>query len=51
MQIMIPQAPGFLIFGVDIAIQAVAERFRRNDPETVKLAGIYHDLIRYWAEV
>ena len=23
----------------------------RNDPETVKLTGIYHNLIRYWAEV
>jgi hypothetical protein len=23
----------------------------RWDPETVKLTGIYHNLIRYWAEV
>ncbi|MGZ3285946.1 MAG: PKHD-type hydroxylase, partial [Xanthobacteraceae bacterium] len=26
-------------------------RLGRNDPETVKLTGIYHNLIRYWAEV
>jgi hypothetical protein len=23
----------------------------RADPETVKLTGVYHNLIRYWAEV
>jgi PKHD-type hydroxylase len=23
----------------------------RDDPETVKLTGVYHNLIRYWAEV
>jgi PKHD-type hydroxylase len=38
-----------LIF--DIAIQAFVERFWRDDPETVKLTGIYYDLIRTWAEV
>ena len=27
------------------------ERLGRDDPETVKLTGIYHNLIRHWAEV
>ena len=40
-----------LIFDLDTAIQALAERLGRDDPETVKLTGIYHNLIRYWAEV
>jgi PKHD-type hydroxylase len=40
-----------LIFDLDTAIQALVARFGRDDPETVKLTGIYHNLIRYWAEV
>ncbi len=40
-----------LIFDLDMAIQALAERLGRDDPETVKLTGIYHNLIRYWAEL
>jgi PKHD-type hydroxylase len=40
-----------LIFDLDNAIQALVERLGRDDPETVKLTGIYHNLIRYWAEV
>ena len=40
-----------LIFDLDTAIQSLAERLGRDDPETVKLTGIYHNLIRYWAEV
>ena len=40
-----------LIFDLDISIQALVERLGRDDPETVKLTGIYHNLIRYWAEV
>ncbi|KJC51154.1 Fe(II)-dependent oxygenase [Bradyrhizobium sp. LTSP885] len=40
-----------LIFDLDTAIQALVERLGRDDPETVKLAGIYHNLIRHWAEV
>ena len=40
-----------LIFDLDTAIQALMERLGREDPETVKLTGIYHNLIRYWAEV
>ena len=40
-----------LIFDLDSSIQALVERLGRDDPETVKLTGIYHNLIRYWAEV
>jgi PKHD-type hydroxylase len=40
-----------LIFDLDNVIQGLVERLGRNDPETVKLAGIYHNLIRHWAEV
>jgi len=40
-----------LIFDLDTAIQALVERLGRDDPETVRLTGIYHNLIRYWAEV
>jgi PKHD-type hydroxylase len=40
-----------MIFDLDTAIQALSERLGRDDPESVKLTGIYHNLIRYWAEV
>lgn len=40
-----------MIFDLDAAIQGLSGRLGRGDPETVKLTGIYHNLIRYWAEV
>ena len=40
-----------MIFDLDSSIQRLAERLGRDDPETVKLTGIYHNLIRCWAEV
>jgi PKHD-type hydroxylase len=40
-----------LIFDLDTAIQALVARLGRDDPETVQLTGIYHNLIRCWAEV
>ena len=40
-----------LIFDLDSSIQVLVERLGRDDPETVKLTGIYRNLIRYWAEV
>ncbi|MCD0416230.1 MAG: Fe2+-dependent dioxygenase [Rhodopseudomonas sp.] len=40
-----------MVYDLDTAIQALVERLGRDDPETVKLTGIYHNLIRYWAEV
>jgi PKHD-type hydroxylase len=40
-----------MIFDLDTAIQDLAKRLGRDDPDTVKLTGIYHNLIRCWAEV
>jgi PKHD-type hydroxylase len=52
MQSMIRDAQArSMIFDLDNAIQALVERTGRDDPQTVKLTGIYHNLIRYWAEV
>jgi PKHD-type hydroxylase len=34
-----------------MSIEALAERLERDHPETVKLTGIYRNLIRTWAEV
>ena len=40
-----------MIFDLDTAIQGLVERLGRNDAEVVKLSGLYHNLIRYWADV
>jgi PKHD-type hydroxylase len=40
-----------MIFDLDQAIQGLVERLDRNDPEVVRLSGLYHNLIRYWAEL
>jgi len=40
-----------MIFALDNAIQGLIGRLDRNDPEIVKLSGLYHNLIRYWAEL
>jgi PKHD-type hydroxylase len=40
-----------LMFDLDIVIQALMERVGRDDPETVKLTGIYLHPIRDWPEV
>jgi PKHD-type hydroxylase len=37
-----------LIFDLDIVIRAPMERVGRDDPETVKLTGIYLNPIRDW---
>jgi PKHD-type hydroxylase len=42
---------GSPIFDLDIVKQAPVEQLGRDDPETVKLTGIYHDPIRDRAEV
>ncbi len=39
-----------MIFDLDNSIQALCERLGRDDPEAVRLTGVYHNLIRYWAE-
>jgi PKHD-type hydroxylase len=40
-----------MIFDLDTAIQGLVARLGRNDAEVVRLSGLYHNLIRYWAEV
>jgi predicted 2-oxoglutarate/Fe(II)-dependent dioxygenase YbiX len=40
-----------LILDADAAIQALVERFGRDDPETVKLTGICPNLIHTWTDV
>jgi PKHD-type hydroxylase len=40
-----------MIFDLDNAIQGLVERLGRNDAEVVKLSGLYHNLIRHWAEL
>ena len=40
-----------MIFDLDTTIQGLVARLGRNDPEIVKLSGLYHNLIRYWAEL
>jgi PKHD-type hydroxylase len=39
-----------MVVDPDSAIQNLYERLGRDDPETVKLAGIYRNLI-HWADV
>jgi PKHD-type hydroxylase len=40
-----------MIFDLDSTIQNLVGRLGRNDPEIVRLSGLYHNLIRRWAEV
>ena len=40
-----------LTFEMDNALQQLMARLGRNDPEVRKLTNIYHNLIRYWAEL
>jgi PKHD-type hydroxylase len=40
-----------MIFDLDNAIRQLVERLGRNDSEVVTLTGLYHNLIRYWAEL
>ncbi len=40
-----------MIFDMDNAVQELVTRLGRNDPEVRKLTNIYHNLIRYWAEL
>jgi PKHD-type hydroxylase len=40
-----------MIFDLDNAIQGLVKRLGNGDAEVVKLTGIYHNLIRYWAEL
>jgi PKHD-type hydroxylase len=40
-----------LIFDLDNAIQGLGKRLGNGDAEVVRLTGIYHNLIRYWADL
>lgn len=40
-----------LTFDMDNALQELVARLGRNDTEVRKLTNIYHNLIRYWADV
>jgi PKHD-type hydroxylase len=40
-----------LIFDLDNAIQGLVKRLGNGDAEVVRLTGIYHNLIRYWADL
>jgi len=40
-----------MIFDLDTAIQGLVERLGSNNPQLVKLTGLYHNLIRHWAEL
>ena len=39
------------LYELDISIQKLATRLGLGDPEVVALTGIYHNLLRRWAEV
>lgn len=38
-------------FDMDNALQTLVGRLGRNDPEVRKLTSIYHNLVRYWADM
>jgi PKHD-type hydroxylase len=40
-----------MLFEQDTAIQSIATRLGSDDPEIVRLTGVYHNLLRRWAEV
>ena len=39
------------LFDLDTAIQPTAARLGQGDPEIVRLTGVYHNLLRRWADV
>ncbi|WP_426262054.1 cobaltochelatase subunit CobN, partial [Sphingomonas sp. DC1200-1] len=39
------------LLDLDTAIQSVAARLGQGDSEVVRLTGVYHNLLRQWAEV
>ena len=40
-----------MTFELDNALQVLVGRLGRNDPEVRKMTNVYHNLIRYWAEL
>ena len=43
--------PRATLLDLDTAIQSVAARLGQGDSEVVRLTGVYHNLLRQWAEV
>ena len=39
-----------LLFELDQAVQSVAGRQGQGDPAVVQLTGVYHNLLRRWAD-
>lgn len=39
-----------ILFDMDTAIQTLSKE-RPDDPSLIKLTGVYHNLLRYWAQV
>lgn len=39
-----------LLLDLDRSVQALASRSAADDPEVVRLTGVYHNLVRQWAE-
>lgn len=39
-----------ILFDMDTALQALSEKMP-NDPSIIKLTGVYHNLLRYWARL
>ena len=39
-----------ILFELDQAVQDVAARLGQDDPAVVRLTGVYHNLLRRWAE-
>lgn len=37
------------LFDLDQSIQALSQRLGAQDPEVLRLSGVYHNLIRHWA--
>jgi PKHD-type hydroxylase len=40
-----------LLFDLDQSVQALSTRLGADDPQAVALTGVYHNLLRMWAEV
>lgn len=40
-----------ILFDLDQGVQAVASACGQNDPAVVRLTGVYHNLLRRWAEI
>ena len=39
-----------ILFDLDRAIQAIATERGQDDPEIIRLTGVYHNLLRRWAD-